>query len=113
MNIDEIRKLKLGKLIENIDLKKYTTYKIGGIAKLLVIPDNVDCLIKLLKYIETNKIKHKILGFGSNLVFSDEVYDGILIKLDEFNDLEINGTTVVVGAVNNDNLSTVSFAFIS
>jgi len=98
MNIDEIRKLKLGKLIENIDLKKYTTYKIGGIAKLLVIPDNVDCLIKLLKYIETNKIKHKILGFGSNLVFSDEVYDGILIKLDEFNDLEINGTTVVVGA---------------
>lgn len=98
MNIDEIKKLKLGKIIENVDLKKYTTYKIGGIAKLLVIPDNVDCLIKLLKYIETNKIKHKILGFGSNLIFSDNDYDGILIKLDEFNDLDINGTTVVVGA---------------
>ena len=98
MNIDEIKKLKLGKLIEDVDLKKYTTYKIGGIAKLLVIPDNVDCLIKLLKYIETNKIKHKVLGFGSNLIFSDEVYDGILIKLDEFNDLEINGTNITVGA---------------
>lgn len=98
MNIDEIKKLKLGKLIENVDLKKYTTYKIGGIAKLLVIPDDVDCLIKLLKYIEINKIKHKVLGFGSNLIFSDDNYDGILIKLDEFNDLDINGTTVVVGA---------------
>ena len=98
MNIDEIKKLKLDKLIENVDLKKYTTYKIGGIAKLLVIPDNVDCLIKLLKYIEANKIKHKVLGFGSNVIFSDKEYDGILIKLDEFNDLDINGTTVVVGA---------------
>ena len=98
MNIDEIKKLKLGKLIENVDLKKYTTYKIGGIAKLLVIPDNIDCLIRLLKYIKTNNIKHKILGLGSNVIFSDKAYDGILIKLDEFNDLDINGTNITVGA---------------
>ncbi len=98
MNIDEIRKLKVGKLIENIDLKKYTTYKVGGTAKLLVIPDNIDCLINLLEYISKNNIKHKILGFGSNLIFSDGEYDGILIKLDEFNDININGTSITVGA---------------
>ena len=30
MNIKEIKKLKVGEVIENIDLKKYTTYKAGG-----------------------------------------------------------------------------------
>ena len=47
MNIDEIKKLKIGKVIENIDLKKYTTYKAGGIGRVLVIPNDIDSLKKL------------------------------------------------------------------
>ena len=44
------------------------------------------------------KIKFKILGNGSNLIFSDEKYEGVLIKLSEFNNLEINDTVVTVGS---------------
>ena len=44
-----------------------------------------------------NEIKYKILGNGSNLIFT-KYYDGILIKLDEFNTLEINDDIVIVGA---------------
>ena len=36
MNIKEIKKLKVGEVLENVDLKKYTTYKAGGKATLLV-----------------------------------------------------------------------------
>ena len=98
MNIDEIKKLKIGKVIENIDLKKYTTYKAGGIGRVLVIPNDIDSLKKLFIYINENGIKYKILGFGSNLIFSDGVYEGILIKLDEFNNVSIDKTTIKVGA---------------
>lgn len=96
--IDDIKKLKCGKIIENVSLKKYTTYKAGGTARILVIPKDEKQLIKLFKYINKNNIKHKIIGNGSNLIFSDNVYEGILIKLDEFNNLKINGTSICVGA---------------
>lgn len=98
MNIDDIKKLKIGKVIENIDLKKYTTYKAGGIGRVLVIPKDIESLQKLFNYINKNNIKYKMLGLGSNLIFGDDIYEGILIKLDEFNDVNISGTTIRVGA---------------
>lgn len=98
MNIDDIKKLKVGKVIENIDLKKYTTYKAGGIGRVLVIPKDIESLQKLFNYINKNNIKYKMLGLGSNLIFGDDIYEGILIKLDEFNDINISGTTIRVGA---------------
>lgn len=98
MNIDDIKKLKVGKVIENIDLKKYTTYKTGGIGRVLVIPKDIESLQKLFNYINKNNIKYKMLGLGSNLIFGDDIYEGILIKLDEFNDVNISGTTIRVGA---------------
>ncbi len=94
--IEDIKKLKVGKLEVNVDLKNYCTYKVGGIGKLLVIPDNEKSLLKLIEYIKKNKIKYKILGNGSNLIFGD--FDGVLIKLDKFNNLEIKDTIVRVGA---------------
>lgn len=96
--IEEVKKLKCGEIIENADMSKYTTYKAGGLARLMVFPKNIKNLIKLLKYIQENKIKYKILGRGSNVLFGDELYDGIIIKLDEFKDIEIKDTTIIVGA---------------
>lgn len=98
MSINEIKNLKLGKIIENVDLKDYTTYKAGGIGKILVIPDDTDKLIVLLDYIKKNNLKYKILGYGSNLIFGDGVYDGILIKLDSFNNIDIDKNKIKVGA---------------
>lgn len=98
MNIKEIKQLKVGEVLENINLKQYTTYKAGGIGRVLVIPNSIDNLIKLLNYVKEKNLKHKILGFGSNLIFTNDVYDGVLIKLDKFNDVKIDGTKIVVGA---------------
>lgn len=96
--MQEIKKGQFGKYIENASLKNFTTYKVGGIAKVIVYPKDVDHLIKLLKLIKQKNIKYKILGNGSNLLFSDKEYNGVLIKLDEFNELELNGTSITVGA---------------
>ncbi|MEG0407603.1 MAG: UDP-N-acetylmuramate dehydrogenase [Bacilli bacterium] len=98
MNYKDLKKLNIGEILENIDLTKYTTYKLAGVARFLAIPKNISSLKKLLIYLRENNIKHKILGFGSNLIFTKKIYDGVLIKLDNLNDVNINGTIVTVGA---------------
>ena len=93
-----IDKYKVGKILIDEPLKKYNTYKIGGIAKCIVFPKNEEKLIILLKLIKENNIKYKILGKGSNVIFSSKPFEGIIIKLDEFNKLNIDDTVVTVGA---------------
>ena len=98
MNIvREIKNLKCGRVLENVDLMKYNTYKVNGIIKCVVFPETEKDLIHLLKYLRKNEIKYKVLGNGSNVVFNSG-YDGVIVKLDEFNKLEIKDTVVTVGA---------------
>lgn len=96
--IEKIKRLGIGKIEENISLSKYTTYKTGGIASCIVYPKDIEKLICLLKVIRNSNMKYKILGNGSNLLFSDQEYRGILIKLTEFNQLEITHNKIRVGA---------------
>lgn len=97
--IEELEKMNIGKIECDVSLDKFTTYRVGGIAAAIVYPKNVDNLKKLLKKIKSNNIPYKILGFGSNLLFSNKRYDGILIKLDEFDDVEFfSSNKVRVGA---------------
>ena len=96
--INEIMANRIGDVLVDADLKKYTTYKVGGKAKLLVYPKNVDKLICLLEILERYQVKFFVLGNGSNVLFSDNVYDGVIIKLDNFNNIEVNGNLIRVGA---------------
>lgn len=86
----------LGKLILNTSLKNYNTYKVEATAKYIFYPYNVENLIKMLEYIKENNISYKILGKGSNLIFNFDVYEGILIKLDELNQVTIDDDTITV-----------------
>ena len=86
----------LGKLILNTSLKNYNTYKVEATAKYIFYPYNVENLIKMLEYIKENNLSYKILGKGSNLIFNFDVYEGILIKLDELNQVTIEDDTITV-----------------
>ncbi len=93
-----IKKNKIGKFVEHVKLAKFTTYRIGGEAALFVYPENVLKLISLLKILKEHNIIYKVVGNGSNLIFSDLDYKGVIIKLDRFNHLQIKDTIVKVGA---------------
>ncbi|HHW69048.1 MAG TPA: UDP-N-acetylmuramate dehydrogenase [Tenericutes bacterium] len=95
---EKLAKLKVGKIVYNETMKKHTTYKIGGEVACLIYPSDIQELTRLIKYIKENNIKYKVIGNGSNLIFTDEFYDGIIIKLNEFNNLDINDTIITVGA---------------
>ena len=96
--VSYIKKNNIGTIKENVVLSKNTTYKVGGVAKVFVWPKNIEKLALLMKYIKEKKIKYKVLGLGSNVIFSDDVFDGVIIKLDEFNKVEIHDTVITVGA---------------
>lgn len=97
--IDIIEKSNIGKVEKNVKLSRYTTYKVGGVAEAIVYPRNKTCLVNLLKLIKQHNVKYKILGNGSNLLFSDKTYNGILIKLNAFDKVEfLSRNKVRVGA---------------
>lgn len=95
--LDNLKKLNIGKILTDVPIKNYTTYKVGGICKYMIYPKDIDSLVRLINYLKNNKIKYMVLGMGSNVLFSDKLYDGVLIKLDEFNKLEVKGTKIVAG----------------
>lgn len=97
--IELIKKDDICKIYENVSISKYTTYRVGGICRVMAYPTDVSELIKLLKLLKSRNIKYKILGNGSNLLFSDKEYDGFLIKLNSFDTLTFLGNNKVkVGA---------------
>ncbi len=89
---------KFGNVLENVSLKNYTSYKIGKNSKFIVFPDNVEDLVKLIQHLNYKKIKYFILGTGSNIIIPNKDYDGVIIKLDNFNKVHFVGNTVSVGA---------------
>lgn len=97
VNLDKLKKLKCGKIESNVNLLKYNTYRVNAVAKYMAFPENEKDLIKLIGYLKENNIKHKILGGGANLIFEND-YDGVLIKLDNFDKLVIEDTKIKVGA---------------
>lgn len=83
---------------ENVSFKTLTTYKTGGVCKYLISPFEVLALIELLKVLKENNIKFKIFGNGSNILASDKVYDGVIIRLDKFNKVKVDGNIVYAEA---------------
>lgn len=95
---ENIKKIKDIEVLEDVSLKKYTTFKLDGVASILTIPKNIDALISLLKFLKEENIKHKVIGNGSNLVFVNKYYDGVLIKLENLKHIIIEDTIITVGA---------------
>ncbi len=83
---------------EDISLKKYNSYKLDVISKYLVFPKDELELSLLITFLKSNDIKHIVLGNGSNVIFSCDYYDGVVVRLDKLNSLEIDGEYVNVGA---------------
>ena len=82
----------------NQSLKNYNTYKIDTICSYIVFPKDEQELIDIIKEIKKQNIKYMILGNGSNVIFSKPLYNGVIIKLDNLNDIKYDGNIVIVGA---------------
>ena len=96
--LKEVKDQNIGKIEEDVFLSKYTTYKVGGLAKCVIYPKDISKLVQLIKLIKKYNVKYKVIGNGSNLLFSDKRFDGVIIKLNNLDKLEIVGNKMIVGA---------------
>ena len=83
---------------EEVSLKNYNTYRLNTIAKFLVFPKTIEELKKTIKFLKDNNIKYYLLGNGSNVIFSMEYYDGVIIKLDNLNRITYDNNIVTAEA---------------
>ena len=88
-------------LQKNIPLSKFSNYKIGGPAKMFAEVGSVEELLELGELIPTfsRTLEQRvfILGGGTNLLISDEGFDGLVIH-NKINGIQIQGSTLTVGS---------------
>ena len=97
--IETIKLMNVGECLENEPLYKHTTYKVGGPCALYIKVKDIESLQALMTYIRDEKIPYFVIGNGSNLLFSDKMFEGIIVSLNEcFKTISINGCEITADA---------------
>ena len=99
MKIDQLKKLLNGfdkNLYFEYDLKKKNWFNIGGKSKVFFKADNLNQLINFLKTIN-NQERMFVLGAGSNILVTDGLFDGIVIKLGKnFSNITLHSEDIII-----------------
>jgi len=85
------------KIKVNVLLAEHTSFKIGGPAKYFVEVENSEEIIKAVEFAKSNHLPYFILGGGSNLLVSDNGFDGLVIKVQNTKH-QILGTKIIAEA---------------
>jgi len=68
------------KLLLNEPMRNHTTFKIGGIANVVICPSDTGELVTALKLCKENSLSSFVMGNGSNLLFDDNGTQKVIIK---------------------------------
>lgn len=85
------------RILENIPLAEYTTFKIGGPAKYFCAVENDEELIEAARFAKKEGLRILVLGGGSNLLVSDSGFAGLVVK-NEYSGMSVNGARVRAAA---------------
>jgi UDP-N-acetylmuramate dehydrogenase len=84
-----------GHLMPDEPLNNHNTWKIGGPCDLMVEPESEPQIVECVKQCSSNNIPLLVLGYGSNLLFDDAGFRGVILKLNwRFSSYEIKGNEV-------------------
>ena len=96
MNDELFEKLKRIAVVErDVPLSAMTTLRIGGPARFVAYPDSMVALDALMRLLKEESVPFKVIGKGSNLLCSDRVYEGVVIRLDKFDDFYFLGNDLI------------------
>ena len=99
MNINQLKEIlsEFGDSVRfNHDLKKKNWFNIGGKSKVFYKSKNLRELVNFLKKLQ-NSEKIFILGAGSNTLISDNLFDGVVIKLNKnFNNISLLKEDIII-----------------
>ena len=98
--LDEIRaKIADENISTGVPLSRFSTYRVGGPAALLIKVEDTSVFSLLVKALKKFHLPILLIGNGSNLLISDDGFEGAVLKLGEsFETIEIEGEVVKAGA---------------
>lgn len=93
--LNELNKINNLIVRQNVPLKKYTTFKVGGPALFFLIPETKKALLQLIKTIKNIKLPHFVLGKGSNVIVSDKGFKGIIIYTGHLDKITVQSNNII------------------
>ena len=69
------------KILKNEPLKQHTSFRVGGPAKVYVVPEDIEELQKLIRFLHEEKLPYDIIGNGTNLLVSDVGVDHVVVEI--------------------------------
>lgn len=90
MNLKTLPNLK-----ENVPLSRYTTFRLGGPARYFIEAKRREDLVAVLDWARQEKQRYVLIGGGSNVLFLDSGFDGLVIK-NSASKIKITGTRLAV-----------------
>lgn len=93
---DELRAKFGDRLACDVPLKDHSTFGVGGPARVMIRPETDEELAEIILICNRLGLRYYILGAGSNILFLDSGYDGVIIKLGRsFRAMEYLGDGVI------------------
>ncbi len=81
-------------IFENEPMGKHTTFRTGGTANFFVTPRTEEEIVCLMK--ELKDIPHMFMGNGSNLLFLDSGYQGVVVQIgSKFSEIRVEGNNII------------------
>lgn len=74
---------------QNEPMSCHTTFRVGGNCDVMLMPDTREKLIDVRRFCMENELTYYILGNGSNVVFDDAGFDGVVILTTMFNECRL------------------------
>ncbi len=65
---------------QQVSLASYSTFRIGGMARELLTPLTLTAFCEAVQVLEELKLPYFVLGNGSNVLFDDAGYDGVVLS---------------------------------
>lgn len=86
-------------IICDADMAEYTSFRAGGKAAVLVQPGSAEELREILRLLSAEDVPHFVLGNGTNVLFKDSGYDGVVVRIGKaFEGVDIEGDVLRCGS---------------
>ncbi|MDE6520707.1 MAG: UDP-N-acetylmuramate dehydrogenase [Ruminococcus sp.] len=98
INIDELTELcsKFNcRISTEALLSDYITFRFGGACRALIDVNSAESIAEIMKYLKANNIKYAVIGRGSNIIASDNGFDGVILHFgSDFSDIAVDGKSI-------------------
>lgn len=98
-----------GELLQNELMSRHTSLKVGGPADLYAVPKDLEDLMALVSWLDTEQIPRMVVGGGYNLLVRDGGIRGAVISLEKLNLIEQLADGMIKAWVGAENLQVVRY----